>query len=582
MMNSPMGEIVQDPMVPIFPSDGDEQLPTIPIAIRKKPGCYKGWFEKIRSRLHQERTAHADEIKRIKHTCQQQADRIIQQLQLDHKRELEYTKTDYEKKIKALNKTIVELKMQLKLYQDNVSGKGKRETLNKNALNKKKKSKSKPKKAKHPGRKPHSHLPVTLVEHDLSEDEKLCGSCGLPYEDEGMAEESEELDYTVVLRRKRHRRKTLKRACQCIQQPLFKTAPLPPKAMKRSQYSDRFWIEVIMYKYVYHLPLTRLSKMLQGHGANPIPSNTLTDGIVRFCKFLDPIEEAIIEHNLGAHQFWQADDTRIPVFVPVEGKASYNQALWQIQTSDCVVFFASETREAQHIQSYFEDISEKGTLLADRAKVYQTLCFFIVFCWSHVRRDFIRISKYSKGSLMWATAWVKLIADLFHLNKLRRNQTEGSELWQAADDKLRLKLADINLKMNEQLNDPKLRSQQRKALESLKRHWHGLTRFVEDPQIPMDNNAVERIFRMVANFRKSSNGVFSQRFAQITATMFTIIATLNLNNINIRHFFEVYLEDVALNGGNPPSCVNNYLPWSMSDDIKQRLNKKPISSPDTS
>ena len=143
-------EIYQDPIVPLSHSDGDDQLAAIPIAIRKKLGCYKGWFEKIRFRLHQERAAHAHEIKRLKHTCRQQTDRVIQQLQLDHKRELESTKTDYEKEINALKKTIVELKMQLKLYQDNVSGKGKRETLNKNALNKKKEPKDKRKNIQHP------------------------------------------------------------------------------------------------------------------------------------------------------------------------------------------------------------------------------------------------------------------------------------------------------------------------------------------------------------------------------------------------------------------------------------------------
>ena len=47
----------------------------------------------------------------------------------------------------------------------------------------------------------------------------------------------------------------------------------------------------------------------------------------------------------------------------------------------------------------------------------------------------------------------------------------------------------------EELADPQLRQPCRKVLESLEEHWRGLVRFVDDPRIPMDNNASERAGR---------------------------------------------------------------------------------------
>ena len=78
----------------------------------------------------------------------------------------------------------------------------------------------------------------------------------------------------------------------------------------------------------------------------------------------------------------------------------------------------------------------------------------------------------------------------------------------------------------------KLPANRRKALTSLKNHWDGLTVFVNHPEVPMDNNQAERNFRDVARFRQNCYGVFSEKFAVITAAMFTIFATFVIT-INI-------------------------------------------------
>ena len=65
----------------------------------------------------------------------------------------------------------------------------------------------------------------------------------------------------------------------------------------------------------------------------------------------------------------------------------------------------------------------------------------------------------------------------------------------------------------------------RKVLLSLQVHWAGLTRFVEDLRIPLDNNRSERAMRCVALGRKNYFGCTSAWSGTLAAVMFSIIAT---------------------------------------------------------
>ena len=71
-----------------------------------------------------------------------------------------------------------------------------------------------------------------------------------------------------------------------------------------------------------------------------------------------------------------------------------------------------------------------------------------------------------------------------------------------ADAELRQTVAAMQARADAELADPKLPTPCRKVLASLQEHWDGLTRFVDDPRIPLDNNASERQVRGPALGRK--------------------------------------------------------------------------------
>jgi len=129
-------------------------------------------------------------------------------------------------------------------------------------------------------------------------------------------------------------------------------------------------------------------------------------------------------------------------------------------------------------------------------------------------------------------------------------------------------------------SDPQLRQPCRKVLESLEEHWSGLVRFVDDPRIPMDNNASERAGRGPAVARKNFYGSGSLWSGRLAAAMFSLLATLAHWKLNPRRWLTWHLESCAAAGGKAPEDVQPFLPWNLSDERRVTLGA-PAPAPST-
>src|SRR3954462_4110627 len=72
------------------------------------------------------------------------------------------------------------------------------------------------------------------------------------------------------------------------------------------------------------------------------------------------------------------------------------------------------------------------------------------------------------------------------------------------------------------------RSDFEKAVRYMLERWTGLTRFVDDPRIPLDNNAAERALRGPVVGRKNHYGSRSLRGTQVAAIFYTLCETARL------------------------------------------------------
>ena len=80
------------------------------------------------------------------------------------------------------------------------------------------------------------------------------------------------------------------------------------------------------------------------------------------------------------------------------------------------------------------------------------------------------------------------------------------------------------------------RSKMGKAIAYMLELWEGLTRFLDDPRIPIDNNAAERALRGVVVGRKNHYGSRSKRGTEVAAIFYTLFETAKLSQVDPRAY----------------------------------------------
>jgi transposase len=419
------------------------------------------------------------------------------------------------------------------------------------------------------GRIDYSHLPAVEEIRTLSAEERRCERCGKPRLEMTDTEDSEQIEIEVRAHRRVIRRKRYRVTCDCPDRPLTVTAPPALKLIPKGIYGISVWVYLLLDKFSSHRPTTRLIEQLRLEGL-PLSPGTIAAGFERLELLLEPIYHALLVRNRQG-EFHQADETRWMVYVEQEGKVGYRWWLWVVLGRDAVVYLLDPSRSHDVPEEHFSE-EASGILLVDRYSAYKAMSqvklgsLLLAFCWSHVRRDFLEVGKGFEELVPWALDWLRRIRDVYRTNRQRIAYEGGTKEFIKHDARLREQLGEMNRQAEEELADAKLRLPCRKVLESLKNHWQGLLRFVDHPEIPMDNNGSERILRGAALGRKNYYGSSSLWSGRLTATMFSILATLRLWNLNPRVWLNWYFQQCATAGGRTPADIEPFLPWNLSED----------------
>jgi len=431
-----------------------------------------------------------------------------------------------------------------------------------------------------PKRRDYSHLPVVEDPRVLPEEQRVCPECGAALSPSD-SEDSEQIEIEVNAYRRVIRRRRYQRTCSCANCPRTITAAPVPKLIPKGLLGVSVWVEILLDKFFSHRPTERLLSQWQLLGLN-VAAGTVAEGLKRLEPLFQPLYEAMLTRN-AASAFAQADETRWLVFIDLDGKAGHRWWLWVFLGEDTVVFRLDPTRSHDVPEAHFP-ADARVVLMVDRYSAYKAMAqvklgnIVLVFCWAHVRRDFVKVGKGWPEHKEWALAWLRRIRALYRHDRRRRSAQAGSGAFATADAELRQIVATMQTQADAELADPKLPTPCRKVLTSLEEHWTGLTRFLDDPRIPLDNNASERRVRNPALGRKNYYGSGALWSGRLAAMLFSLFATLALAKINIRTWLRWFLESCAENGGRVPSDIDPFLPWMMSQEKRRALAIDPNDS----
>ena len=196
--------------------------------------------------------------------------------------------------------------------------------------------------------------------------------------------------------------------------------------------------------------------------------------------------------------------------------------------------------------------------------------------WVHQRRDFIECAAGHTKLRQWCEGWIERIASIYRLNEERLKHYDPAlerqtPAFDAAQNELKKAVDELFAQAEMELAGLSARAREGKALRSLLKHREGLNVFVDNPQVPMDNNAAERALREAVIGRRLSFGSDSEDGADFTATMYSVIGTLALNGIDVLRWLEAWLEACAENGRQPRDDLSPWLPWTMSEERRREF-----------
>jgi transposase len=422
-----------------------------------------------------------------------------------------------------------------------------------------------------PQRRDYRHLPVTTEERVLPPEQQVCPTCGLALTPSDT-EDSEQVEIEVRAYRRRICRRRYQRTCSCSDGPRTVTAPPAPKLIPKGLLGVSVWVEILLDKYASYRPTERLLGQWQLLDF-AVAAGTVAGGLQRLEPLFTPLYDAVLARNAQA-PFAHGDETRWSVFIEQEGKRGHRWWLWVVVSADTVAFRLDPSRSHTVPESHFAAAASL-VFMVDRYAAYKAMAqvqagtIILVFCWAHVRRDFVTVGKGWEELKPWALAWLRQIRELYRQQRQRLTAAAGSATFQAADAAVRQTVAAMHAQAAAELADPQLRQPCRKVLASFQEHWPGLTRFVDDLRIPLDNNVAERQNRGPAVARKNYYGSGALWSGRLAAMLFTLFATVTLCHVNVRKWLTWFLQSCAENGGNAPADITPFLPWNLS--VEQRL-----------
>lgn len=317
-----------------------------------------------------------------------------------------------------------------------------------------------------------------------------------------------------------------KRACKACPSEGVVTQPAPPFGLQRSKFADGFVAKVLVDKYADNIPLRRQVKRFEREG--------LEVAIASLCRIAIGSAEllkhvvAVIADELRQGAFLQGDGTGLPI---LDGPRNDRiaGALWVYTDGEQAVFEASRTHEGRHAAAFLHGF--EGVFLPDGASTYNEACrpetIARAGCWAHARRKFFD----ARHGHPRAFAALQKIKELFLLER---------EAWQLdAEGRHRLRrerakpwLKDFKAWVDAELPAAEPRGAWHGALQYVVNQWDRLIVFVDEPAVPIHNNASERALRGPVTGRKNWLFAGSEGGADAAAVHFTIVHCCMLAGID--------------------------------------------------
>lgn len=390
-------------------------------------------------------------------------------------------------------------------------------------------------------------LPATVVNHPVSDEERRCPHCGQDAVPIAEGDVSVEYEWVPGYFRKRLHVVEVAR-CPCKQH--YVRGEAPARVQPGCQYGPGFIAKLVVDKCADATPIYRIEKAMEREGI-PIARSTMNDLVHLAAKVCMPLHEAAI-NEVRADPHVQADETSFRTQIRRE-----RSFIWTFLSQEHTVYVYAASRSGDTAKKVLDETT--GSLTVDGYTGYNAVTDVDgrerTGCWSHARRKLFE----AMPNAPEARQGLDIILELFMVERKAKNRGifGTPEHLRMRRDRSQDALGRLLWWMKDTMPLYEPSSAMGQALRYMQNQWFRLTAFLDDPLIPIHNNASEAALRIIALARKNSLFFGHDAAGERFAVLYSLIATCQKHDVNPVE----YLTDVLLRiQDHPKARIAELLP----------------------
>ena len=348
----------------------------------------------------------------------------------------------------------------------------------------------------------------------------------------------------------------------------------PECLLRGSLVSPSLEAAVMNAKYVNAVPLYRQEQEFERYGLHISRQNMANWTIQCADRYLAVLYDYLHE-KLYSYHVLQADET--PVLVNKDGRPAGSKSyMWVYRTGrmyterQIVLYEYQKTRNASHPREFLKDFN--GVCVTDGYQVYHTIegereDLRIAGCWSHARRRFdeaVKALPKQKQKDSRAYLALTMIQAIYQEEKQLKDLPAGER-----KDRRQLSVKPMVEAyftwVRENLPKVPPKSKTWEGFHYSLNQEKYLKVFLDDGEVPMDNNAAEQSIRGFCIGKKNWVMIDTIAGAKASAIIYSIAETAKTNNLKPYDYFEYLLTEIPKHlDDTDRSFLDDLLPWSPS------------------